>query len=85
MKVLRTSVCNPQDVVVAMTRHTMAQRGILAAILLVCFNYVSLAGNVLIATTPSVKSHTMNLKAIAKEVEQRGHRVMVSQSLYRPR
>ena len=36
------------------------------------------AGRVLIATTPVGKSHMMNLKKIAKEVEQRGNTVMVS-------
>ena len=35
------------------------------------------AGKILIATTPVGKSHMMNLKKIAKEVDLRGHRVMV--------
>lgn len=35
------------------------------------------AGKILIATTPIGKSHMMNLKKIAKEVEQRGNTVMV--------
>ena len=62
----------------------MAPRGVLLAIMLGCFTYVSLAGKILIATTPRVKSHTMNLKKIAEEIEQRGHSVMVSKSLSRP-
>lgn len=36
------------------------------------------SGNILIASTPMGKSHLMNLKKIATEVERRGNSVMVS-------
>ena len=48
--------------------------------LLACMCHASQAGKVIIASTPVGKSHMMNLKKIATEIEQRGNTVMVCSS-----
>ena len=61
-----------------MANHLAALRHLIILTLLVCGTCAAQAGKILIATTPVGKSHMMNLKKIAKEVEQRGNSVMVS-------
>lgn len=61
-----------------MAAHGAALRHLIILSLLACSICASQAGKVLIAVTPIGKSHMMNLKKIAKEVEQRGNSVLVS-------
>ena len=58
--------------------NTQAAKRCLLIVLLACILIGSQAAKVLVATTPVGKSHMMNLKMIAMEVERRGHSVMVS-------
>ena len=60
-----------------MSANAQAAKRCLLIILLACTAIYSQAAKVLVATTPVGKSHMMNLKTIAKEVEQRGHSVKV--------
>ena len=72
-----TPVCNPEALLAVMATHRAALQRIFVIVLLVCGISASQAGKILIATTPIGKSHLMNLKKIAKEVEQRGNTIMV--------
>ena len=61
-----------------MGNHPAALKGWIAIALIATGVVGAQAGKVIIATSPVGKSHLMNLKVIAKEIEQRGHSVMVS-------
>ena len=61
-----------------MVNHAAALKGWIAIVLIATGVLNAQAEKVLIATSPVGKSHLMNLKVLAKEMEQRGHSVMVS-------
>ncbi len=61
-----------------MVNHAAALKGWIAMAIIASGVVSAQAGKVLIATSPVGKSHLMNLKIIAKELERRGNSVMVS-------
>ncbi len=64
-----------------MADHAGAFTQVCTVSLFLCLIPVSQAGKILIATTPVGKSHMLNLKKIAKEVEERGTIIMVHLAL----